>query len=289
MKLAVENGGFAYRDGPPVLKDMNFSVCSGDLLAILGPNGAGKTTLLRCIAGFLKWSAGRGTLDGTDIRMMPERGFWKRAAYVPQARGAQLSLTALEMVMLGRANRLGLFSAPKKEDEEESLRLMERLKLSGLADKRCTELSGGEYQMVLIARAMAARPELLILDEPESGLDFRNQLLVLNALSGLAADGMCCIFNTHYPAHALARAGKSLLLCRGGGYFFGETASVVTGETIETAFGVKAAVTRVNTPEGSFPAVVPIRLAETPPSSGGAEFSPRTEYNNPMDQKGSES
>lgn len=262
MKLTVENGSFAYRGRPPVLNGLNFSAESGDLLAILGSNGAGKTTLLRCIAGFLKWSGGRSLLDGEDISSMPERRFWRRAAYVPQARRAPLSVTALEMVLLGRTNRLGLFASPGEQDTAEALRLLEELHIAGLSGRKCTELSGGELQMVLIARALAAEPELLILDEPESGLDFRNQLIVLDTLTNLSAHGMCCIFNTHYPSHALARATKSLLLCRGGTAVYGETVRIVTAENIEKAFGVKALVTETETPDGIARAVIPVRLSE---------------------------
>lgn len=266
MNLTIENGSFSYRQGRTIVKDLNLSVSSGELVAILGPNGAGKTTLLRCMTGFLKWDAGRTMLDGENLRSIPARRVWRRISYVPQARGAFASLTAEEMILLGRTGRLGVFSSPAAADLDRVRALMEKLHITGLSGKRCTEISGGELQMVLIARALAADPELLILDEPESNLDFKNQLIVLDTLSELAANGLCCIFNTHYPAHALTRAAKSLILKPGGEYLFGETGSVVTEENIEKAFGVKAVIGEIETPGSVLRNIVPLRV--TVPGDG---------------------
>jgi len=274
VKVSVENGSFSYRKGRPVIQNLDFSAGSGDLVAILGPNGAGKTTLLRCITGFLRWSGGRSALDGRDIRSIPTRQFWRRVAYVPQARGVFSSLTAEEMVLLGRTNRIGVFSVPKPADLDRVRALMDKLRIGALAGRKCSELSGGELQMVLIARALAAEPELLILDEPESGLDFRNQLIVLDTMSRLAADGMCCVFNTHYPAHALARAPKSLLLSRGGGYLFGETGRVVTEENLEKAFGVKTAIGEVETPGKIYRDIIPLEITDPGGSLSGRKDGP---------------
>lgn len=262
VNLKVENASFSYRKGKTVIKGLNFSASSGDLIAILGPNGAGKTTLLRCIMGFLKWSSGKSTLDGEDIQSIPGRRFWSRVAYVPQARGVFAAYPAEEMILLGRTNRMGIFSVPKAEDLDRVHELMEKMHISRLAGRKCTEMSGGELQMILIARALAAEPELLILDEPESNLDFRNQLIVLDTMSELAANGICCIFNTHYPAHALMRASKALLFCRGGEYLFGETGHVVTEANIEKAFGVKAVIGEVETPGNIYKSIIPLKVTE---------------------------
>ena len=266
MKLSVENGGFSYRrSGPPIFTDVNFSVDSGEILAILGPNGAGKTTLLRCITGMLKWSCGQSLLDGSPIRSVSPRELWSRMAYVPQARGAATAYTAFETVLLGRSSRLGAFSTPGKTDLEKAREVMELLGITNLRDKQCSAMSGGELQMVLIARALAAEPQVLILDEPESNLDFKNQLVVLDAMTRLAGEGMTCVFNTHYPAHALQRSGKALLLSKGGGYVFGNTASVVTEEAIRKAFGVDAVIGTVETPTNIMQNVIPLQIAGTEP------------------------
>ncbi len=264
MTLSVSGGCFAY-GGQTVLKNIDFSAGEGDVLAILGPNGAGKTTLLRCIMGFLKWQSGESYIDGMSIRSVPQRKLWQQMAYVPQAKEFTSSATVREAVMLGRMGRTGLFSQPTREDQTAAEEALDSFGILSLADKSCRQISGGELQMVLIARAIASGPKLLILDEPESNLDFRNQLIVLNAVSGLAKKGMTCVFNTHYPAHALQRANKALLLKKGGGCIFGDAARVVTEENIERCFGVRAVIGEVETEENTFRSVLPLEL------SGGAQ------------------
>lgn len=263
MILTAENASFSYKRGDPVLRDLNFTVKSGDVTAILGPNGAGKTTLVKCLMGFLRWSAGRCLLDGRDVRQIPEREFRARVSYVPQARGQMLSLTAEDMILLGVTGRLGVFSSPGAQEREFVRGLARSLGIADLLGKKCTEISGGEAQMVLIARALAAKPELLILDEPESNLDFRNQLIVLETLERLAEEGMAVIFNTHYPEHALSRADGALLLDRDGRGIAGPAAEVVTEENIRNTFGVEAAIREF---EDGRRGILPLRLTEGNPT-----------------------
>jgi len=263
VTFEVQNGCFSYPGGRKILDNVSFRVEKGKMLAILGPNGAGKTTLLRCITGMLKWRSGESLLDGEPIGALPARKLWSRMAYVPQAKSVSSAYTAFETVLLGRSSHLSAFAAPGKADLEKAKEAMELLGIAHLMDKKCSAISGGELQMVLIARALAAEPKVLILDEPESNLDFRNQLVVLAAISHLAARGMTCIFNTHYPAHALQRADKALLLSRGGDYVFGSTASVVTEENIRSAFGVDAVIGEVETPESVLKNVIPLQIAGT--------------------------
>ncbi len=261
MNVTVKNGTFAYQKDRPVFENINFSVDSGEILAILGPNGAGKTTLLRCITGMLKWKSGESLLDTEPIRTMPSRKLWQKMAYVPQAKAASSAYTAFETVLLGRSSHLNAFTSPRQEDLDKAREVMELLGIFHLADKKCSAISGGELQMVLIARALASEPQVLILDEPESNLDFKNQLVVLNTMSSLARQGMVCIFNTHYPAHALQRSDKSLLLSRGGDYVFGATSSVVTEENIRKAFGVEAVIGEIETPDHILQNVIPLQIA----------------------------
>ena len=261
VNLTVEQGSFYYQKGTPVFQNINFSVDGGEILAILGPNGAGKTTMLRCITGMLRWRSGRSLLDGEAIHTMSAQKLWRKMAYVPQAKSATSAYTAFETVLLGRSSRLNAFSSPKKEDLEKAEEVMELLGITGLMDKKCTAISGGELQMVLIARALASEPQVLILDEPESNLDFKNQLVVLDAMTRLAQSGMACVFNTHYPAHALQRADKALILSRGGEYVFGSTASVVTRENIRRAFGVEAVIGEIETEESVLRNVIPLHIA----------------------------
>jgi len=264
--FSVQNGSFSYkkrgRPGKEVLRDVTFSAGSGELVAILGPNGAGKTTLLRCMMGFLPWQGGGSFLDGDNIRRLPVRHLWRRMAYVPQARGLASGSTVFEMVLLGRSSRFSLLSQPGRADKEAASKALADLGISHLADRLCSQLSGGELQMVLIARALAAEPELLILDEPESNLDFKNQLIILDTLSRLTAGGLCCIFNTHYPAHALQRAHKAFLLGRDGNWTFGETQAVITEQNLADAFGVATIIGEIETPHHIVRDVLPLEVID---------------------------
>lgn len=261
MTLEIREGSFGY-GGTPVLRGVSMCAQSGDLIAVLGPNGAGKTTMIRCMLGFLRWSSGDSLLDGVSIRTIPHRQLWQHIAYVPQARQFTSSATALETILLGRNSRISAFSMPKQADVEHVLSLMERLHILFLKDKSCAEMSGGELQMVLIARALAAEPQILVLDEPESNLDFRNQLIVLETMTELAAGGMTCIFNTHYPDHALQRGSKALLLRKGGTALFGPVDEVVTAQHIEEAFRVRAVISEIQAEGRSFRSIQPTGLAE---------------------------
>ena len=259
--LRIEDGSFAYKGGPQILEGINLEVDRGEVLAILGPNGAGKTTLLRCMMDMLHWESGRTLLDGEDIRQIPASSLWRKMAYVPQARSAATSYTAFQTVLLGRSSRIGVFASPSDEDMLAAEAAMKRLGIWELADKTCHSISGGELQMVLIARAMAAEPELLVLDEPESNLDFKNQLIVLDAMSSLADEGVACVFNTHYPAHALQRADKSLLLNKGGMNIYGPTKFVVSEDDIRSIFGVNAIIGDFGDGrDGQVKSVVPISI-----------------------------
>ncbi len=268
MKLEVRNGCFSYRKNEQILDNISFSASSGDLISILGPNGAGKTTLLRCMMGFLKWTNGESTLEGKNIHDIPSRQLWKHISYVPQARNVSSAYTVGQTVLLGRNSQLGMFSQPGKKDIDYVENILENLRISGIKNKKCSEISGGELQMVLIARALASDPEILILDEPESNLDFRNQLIILETMSELSTNGMTCIFNTHYPAHALQRANKSILLSKTGSCIFGNTHEIVTEENIQSAFGVKAVIGEIETPENVFRNILPVGLAHSNDTPG---------------------
>ena len=136
------------------------------------------------------------------------------------------------------------------------------MNLTKFAHKKCSQISGGELQMVLIARALVSEPKILILDEPESNLDFKNQLLILDTMTKLSNQGISCIFNTHYPTHALQRANKSFLLSKSSKYLFGETREVITEKNIEIAFGVKAVIGEIETPNNILKDVIPLKITK---------------------------
>lgn len=260
MSFQVKNGSFFYKKGQPILSNVQFEVDEGEILAILGPNGAGKTTLLRCMTGMLKWKSGASFLDEENISAINMKKLWRKMAYVPQAREASCAYTALEMVLLGRNSHHHIFEAPDQKDVTKAMEVMKFLKIDHLADQKCSRVSGGELQMILIAKALASEPKVLILDEPESNLDFKNQLVVLDVISELAKKGMICIFNTHYPAHALQRAQKALILSKGGTYLFGNANEVITEKTIRDVFGVEALIGEFSASSGMTKSVIPLGI-----------------------------
>ena len=235
MLLEIKDGTFSFGD-KLVFENISFSVEHGDVFAVLGRNGAGKTTLLRCIMNLLRWTKGQAFLEGHNVAAIPQKVLWQSIAYVPQARsGADFS--AREMVVLGRSSYIGAFNTPKENDYAIADDIIKRLYISHLANKSCSHLSGGELQLVLIARALAAQPKLLILDEPESNLDYHNQLHVLGLIQEISQT-TACILNTHYPDHALRFANKSLLLKDNGASIVGATADVVSKTNLIETFKI---------------------------------------------------
>lgn len=239
MKLEVINGCFGYEHEPQILKDISFQIEKGEVLAILGPNGAGKTTLLRCLLGFLRFTSGTVKIDDKVFTDWKNREFWKRTAYVPQAKTMTFAYQTEETVLLGRNPYLSLFQQPSAKDRQIAEQAMEECGISHLKGKRCDQISGGELQLVLIARALAQQPELLIMDEPETGLDFRNQLLVLELIEKLSHQNkFSVIFNTHYPEHAMRIADRTLLIGKTGSGQAGKTADILTEQNMREVFDV---------------------------------------------------
>lgn len=229
------------------------------MLTILGPNGAGKTTLLRAMLGLMPWTEGASFLDGKDVRDWAQRDFWRRVGYVPQARAnAFAPLTLAQLVVLGRSARMGSLAMPGDDDWAAADQAMRETGIAHLAERRTTEVSGGQLQLAYIARALAADPECLILDEPESNLDFRNQTLVLEVIERLTAKGLGVVINTHFPAHALRLADRTLLVPRGKPPVFGATRDVMTEESLTELFGVQVRMREVELPEGRAPYVAAV-------------------------------
>lgn len=240
VRLAVRNGTFGY--GERILFDsVSIEAEEKGVLTILGPNGAGKTSFLKCIMGINKWISGTSELDGKDIKTMSPREITRHIAYVPQMKGASFDYSVREMVMMGRASHIRIYESPGEKDREIVDGYMDRLGISGLADRRFNTLSGGEMQMAIIARALVSEPSILILDEPESSLDYSNQLKILDLIAELSQE-MLCVINTHYPEHALRISDHTLMLDGKGGSIFGATGDVITEGNIERVFGVRARI-----------------------------------------------
>ena len=258
MTFQVKNGSFSY-ESRPVLRNINFELSDGEILCVLGSNGVGKTTLLKCMMGLQKWKSGETLIDGKDISQLPIKELWKKIAYVPQAKNSAFSFSALDMVTMGRSAHLGTFSQPTKEDEKIALEAMESCGITWLKDKLCTQMSGGELQMVLIARALTANPQMLVLDEPESNLDFKNQLIILNVIEKLAREkNICAIVNTHFPAHAMKIGTKALILNKNSAPLFGKTSEIINEDNMRRTFNVQVHINEFDYENRHYRSVEPL-------------------------------
>lgn len=260
MIFEVQDGCFGYK-AREVLHDIHFTLEDGQVMSILGSNGVGKTTLLKCMMGLLKWQKGVSRIDGVEIGQIKNKEFWQKIAYVPQAKGAVFGYTALDMVTLGRSAHLGTFTQPKAEDRAAAEQAMRDIGIEYLKDKLCTEMSGGELQMVLIARALTISPSMLVLDEPESNLDFKNQLIILETIRNLAKRrGISAVVNTHYPEHALKISDKALLLNRDGSNLFGDAQEVINVENMRKSFAVQVYIDSFAYEGMEYKSVIPLHL-----------------------------
>ncbi|PAF42378.1 ABC transporter ATP-binding protein [Helicobacter sp. 11S02596-1] len=234
--FSVLDGSF-YRGDKAILKGISMEIMPGEILCVLGCNGVGKTTFLKCCMGFLQWNRGESRLLGE--RVANSREFWKKVSYVPQARNVNMGLSVLDMVVLGLNPFLAFH--PKKEHYHEAMETLERLGIANLSNQHCYHLSGGEMQMVLFARALISKPVLLVLDEPESNLDIKNQHIILDLLASLSKQGVGVLLNTHYPAHAHKISHKCLLFYRENDspkYIYGRTQEVLTKRHLGRIFDV---------------------------------------------------
>ena len=239
MKLEVSHLTFAYRRHP-VLSDVSFCACGGDFLSVLGPNGVGKSTLFRCILSILQGSRGEITVDGRDVRSIPQRELAGLIAYIPQIHRPTFGHTVFDTVLMGTTHRISPFMTPGPEHRAQAQSAMRRGGIEGLSERNYARLSGGEQQLVLIARAIAQQSKILVMDEPTSSLDFGNQLRVLRRVRELADGGYTVLLSTHNPQHALTFSSRILALCEGRVATLGAPEAVLTPEMVSTLYGIRA-------------------------------------------------
>jgi len=241
MKLEIKNADCGYA-AATIVKNVSMDVETGDIMCLLGPNGVGKTTLFKTILGFLKLQNGQILLNGQNINKWTKKRLARIMAYVPQAHTPPFPFCVLDVVVLGRTAHLGMFSSPSKKDIEIAEKVMESLQISYLNNKAYTEISGGERQLVLIARALTQRPELLIMDEPTSNLDFGNQVRVLEEIKKLSQKGLGVLMTTHSPDHAFLCSNKVALMQRSS-IIVGSPNEVVTEQNLKDAYGINVTIT----------------------------------------------
>ena len=220
MRLEIERANCGY-GGKPVVEDVSLSLDSGAVLCLLGANGSGKTTLFKAILGLLRLNGGRILVDGADTAAWPQRRLARTLAYVPQAHTPPFPFAVRDVVLMARTAHLGLFGSPSRLDAAIAEDAMEKLGVSHLAHARYTEISGGERQLVLIARALAQQSEFLIMDEPTSNLDFGNQVRVLRRVKELAGRklGLPARFDASYCSASSKGKGAGCCLVEAPGSF----------------------------------------------------------------------
>lgn len=243
MAVVLETKSVCFGYGARTIgRDVSFALGGGDVLAVLGPNGGGKTTLFRTLLGLLPVHAGSILLEGRPLGAYERGALARVAGYVPQGHAPQFAYTVREIVLMGRTAHLGPYAMPGSRDRETADRAIAALGLIALADRPYTELSGGERQLVLIARALAQGPRLLVLDEPTAGLDFGNQLRVLDEISTLARQGIAVVFSTHDPDQAFLCAQRVLLLSQGRKPMVGTPNDTITTDNLRELYAVEVEV-----------------------------------------------
>ena len=238
MSIEVKNLSFSYGDRP-VLHNISFSVEKGEFLSILGPNGVGKSTLFRCMLGLLSGYTGQVLLDGVDARIFSVRDCAKHIAYIPQSSRSIFNYSVLDIVLMGRTSGFGTFRCPGRKDNDICQWAMEKVGISHLQDRCFHRLSGGEQQLVLIARALVQKAPVLMLDEPTANLDFGNQLLVLEQARSLAREGYTVIQITHHPEQSYMFSDRILAIQKGRVLTEGKPADVLTKDTIRALYGTE--------------------------------------------------
>ena len=257
MPVEVKNLSFSY-GAHRVLNDLSFAVPDGALVAVLGPNGVGKSTLFRCLLGLLRGYEGKILLNGTPREDFSPRQLAKLAAYVPQSSVPTFSYTVLETVLMGTTAQLGLLEYPGRAERERAENALRQLGIEDLAERRIDRISGGEQQLVLLARAMAQDAKLLIMDEPTANLDYGNQQRVLQSIVRLTGQGYTVLLSTHHPDHALRYAGYVLALQDGKLAAFGRTEDVLTAELVEKLYRFRVQIATVETENGPVKCCIPL-------------------------------
>lgn len=242
LKLEINNLSFSY-NGYPALEGVTLELGPGEVLGIVGPNGSGKSTLLKCMNRILKTKQNTILIDGEDVRNIGLKKLAKLMGYVPQNSRNIFPFTVFDIVLMGRKPYIQWSLSEK--DKEIVAQILEHLGIGNLAMRYFNELSGGEQQKVIIARALAQQPQILLLDEPTSSLDIRHQLEILCILRSLAQSKHCSVILSMHDLNLASRFSDTMVMIKKGCIFaVGNPESVITEENIETVYGIKSRVTK---------------------------------------------
>ena len=245
MLLEIQDlyGGYGARD---VVRGVRCQADAGDILCLLGPNGCGKTTLFRLVLGALPIRRGSVRIDGREVSSLPPRALANLAAYIPQSHRPVFAYTVLEVVTMGRASHFSAFEAPGTVDRDAAFAALEKLHAAHLASCNYAALSGGQRQLVLIARAICQNARVFLMDEPAASLDYANHQLLMDVVRELAGQGYCVLLSTHGPEDPVSVADKALLLREGQAVAFGKAKEVITPQALEAVYGMEMDVLTVH-------------------------------------------
>ena len=241
MSITADNICFSYGERE-VLRSVSFSAQYGQFLSVLGPNGVGKSTLFRCMLGMLPPSAGEARIDGVPIRDLSAAELARRIAYIPQSHNPVFNFKVFDVVLMDTTAQMGTFSTPGKKQEQLAEEALERLGIGHLGGRGYGSISGGERQMVLIARAMAQQAKILVMDEPSANLDYGNRVRLMQTMRGLAEAGYCVIQSTHDPDQAYLWSDRILALQDGRVLAWGTPQKTIDSRLISALYGVEAEV-----------------------------------------------
>jgi iron complex transport system ATP-binding protein len=254
MKLEGHALTIGYSDHT-VGRGLDVALATGEVLALLGPNGGGKTTLLKTLLGLLRPKAGEVQLSGKPLASYTVRERARTVAYVPQVHIGTFAFSVETVVLMGRTAHGNLFSRPSAHDRAVAHAVLDRFGIAQLAMRPYTMISGGERQLVLLARALAQEPQFIVLDEPTASLDFGNQGKVMREIRALAESGHGVLFTTHDPNHALRAADRAYLLREGTRIAEGPVANVLNQTQLQELY--RAPVERLVDPETGAVAFLP--------------------------------
>ena len=248
--LAIKDAGFFYEEGKFLFRNLSFEIERGQILAILGLNGQGKSTLMSCMMGIL---------DLKEGQLCTQAKF----GFLPQSFSVAFDYSVQDIVAMGRVRDISLFSKPSKRDVQICLDALESLEISHLKNKRFNSLSGGQKQLVLFARAIASKSEILFLDEPASALDIKNQDRVLSLIANLRSNSDASIvFTTHQPNHALAVADRTLILRNDLSYNYGASNEILTEIALSSLYGVQIKTAKFDVAGAQIPSITQIFSAQ---------------------------
>ena len=234
--ISIRQIEFSYHRLSPVLREVSCDVAAGDFLALVGPNGSGKSTLLKCINRILKIQKGEIMIDGLPSKAYSPVALARKIAYVPQCETRQTSANVFDTVLIGRKPYISW--KPTENDLDITAETLKLLSIAHLSMKRTNELSGGQQQTVMIARALAQQPKILLLDEPTANLDIKHQLEMVELLKNLSAKGITIVIAIHDLNMAMRFANNIMMLKEGRVFFYGAK-DEITAEIIENLYEIK--------------------------------------------------